>query len=371
MSEALIVQLVSHLERLQRQVDGLVKPEVGFFTQPELVETVASSYSLINGTFVVWQRGTSFAAAASGTYTADRWFYSKSGAMVHTITQDSSVPTLAQAGVKLPYSIKLDVTTADAAIAAGDICTIAQIIEGYNILPLAQREFTLSFWVRDTITGTHCVSFRNSLNDRSYVAEYTISVADTWEYKEIVISASPSAGTWNYISGIGLSLDFALAVGSTYHTTAGAWQTGNFLGTSNIVNSVSSTANNFYLAGIMITPGNRAATSIFIPDVETELSRCQRYYETQGGVANVPYVAGTAGAGGEVWYQGGSWVVNKRIAVTPTISGTWATVNLSAGPTAVAGSHNRWTVSSTTAAAGAWSYTPNSSDDLIIGNAEF
>lgn len=34
---------------------------------------------IINGTMEVWQRGTSFAAVANGTYTADRWRYNASG----------------------------------------------------------------------------------------------------------------------------------------------------------------------------------------------------------------------------------------------------------------------------------------------------
>ncbi len=231
---------------------------------------------LINGSFLIWQRGTSFAAVASGQYTADRWVYDKTGAMVHTITRDTSVPTVAQAGMLVPYSVKLDVTTVDSSISSGDLCLFGQNIEGYNWLHLAQRQFTVSFWVRDTKTGIHCISFVNSGADRSYVAEYTIASADTWEYKTVTVPASPSAGTWDYTTGIGLRVNWALAVGSTYQTTAGAWQTGNFFGTSGQVNAVDNTANNFQLALVKIEPGS-VATPFVMPDYELEYGRCLRY----------------------------------------------------------------------------------------------
>ena len=49
---------------------------------------------------------TSFAAVANATYAADRFFYEKTGAMVHTITRDADVPTQAQSGLKSLYSIE-------------------------------------------------------------------------------------------------------------------------------------------------------------------------------------------------------------------------------------------------------------------------
>ena len=69
-----------------------------------------------------WQRGTSFAGVADGTYTADRFVYNKVGTMVHTISKDNDVPILVY---PLPSgefdeiaSLYVDCTTADAAIAA-------------------------------------------------------------------------------------------------------------------------------------------------------------------------------------------------------------------------------------------------------------
>ena len=233
--------------------------------------------AIINGDFNVWQRGTSFSSVASGAYTADRYAYYKSAAMVHDISRSTDVPTVAEAGRLFNYSMLLDCTTVDSSIAAGDYALFQQVVEGYNFLPLAQREMTLSFWVKATKTGTYCVSLRNAGNDRSYIAEYTVNATDTWEKKTLNITASPSAGTWDYTNGVGLSVTFALAVGSSFQTTASAWQTGAFFATSNQVNATDSTSNNFRLCGVQLEAGSNATNfeQLLFSD---ELALCQRYY---------------------------------------------------------------------------------------------
>jgi hypothetical protein len=239
---------------------------------------IAEANVIINGDFNIWQRGTSFAAAANGDYTADRFLYAKSGAMVHTISQSTDVPTVAQAGHLSNHSFLVDCTTADTSLASTDQCTLQQRIEGYDFLKIAQRTFTLGFWVKATKTGTYCVAFMNSGNDRTYVAEYTVGASDTWEYKTVTVSASPSAGTWDYTNGVGLFVFWTLAAGSSFQTTAGAWNTGNFRATANQVNACDSTLNDFRLSQIIIVPGEVA-----VPFVGrshgNELSRCERYFE--------------------------------------------------------------------------------------------
>jgi len=228
---------------------------------------------IINGAMEISQRGTSFAAAANGTYTIDRFELQHSGAMVVTITQSTDVPN-----DTFQSSYKVDVTTADASIAAGDYAMILQKIEGYNVRDLIGQTFTLSFWVKSPKTGTHCVSFRNSGVNRSYILEYTVSVANTWEYKTLTVTGGLiTAGTWDWTNGIGLNVFFTLTTGSVYQTTAGAWQTGNFLGTSSQVNCMDSTANDFFLTGVQLEPGP-VATPFERRPIGTEFALCQRYY---------------------------------------------------------------------------------------------
>lgn len=248
----------------------------------QISETPIKGNLIINGDFRIAQRGTSFASPASGSYTLDRWIYAQVGDMRHTISQDANVPTLAQAGITTQYSLKIDCTTADASIAVGDACYFSQRIEGYNIAPYVGRNLTLSFWVSAPKTGIYCIAFRNGAADRSYIAEYTINSANIWEKKTIILPMNYSGGTWNYTNSIGLIIDFILACGSNFQTSANAWQTGNYLSTSNQVNACDSTDNNFWLANVKLEPGS-VATKYEPRMYADELRLCQRYAVKLGG----------------------------------------------------------------------------------------
>ena len=288
----------------------------------DLRENYGKNY-IINGDMRISQRGTSFAAIANQAYSLDRWKYQKVGAMVHTATQDTDVPTLAQAGYLFQNSLRLNLTTPDTAIAAGDFCELSQLIEGYNWTNLAQKPFTLSFWVKATLTGTYCVSFRNGAGDRSYIAEYTISASNTWEKKTITVSASPSAGTWNYTNGLGLVVSFALASGTTFHTTANAWQTGVFISTVNQVNGVNTGATDFRIVGVQLNEGyEELPFRLFGGDREAEIQACQRYYEKSYNIDVNPgtiVLQGSRGTdvSGQAALQG-SYVTRKRTSPTHT-----------------------------------------------------
>jgi hypothetical protein len=244
---------------------------------------------IINGKMEVAQRGTSFAAIADGAYALDRWVFGNSSAAVVTASQQSDAPS----NNEFLYSLRLAVTTADTSIAAGDQAAIQQRLEGFNSRDLIGRTFTMSFWVRSTKTGTHCVSFRNSVADRSYVVEYTVNVTNTWEKKSVtVVGGLVTAGTWNWTTGIGVSVAWALAAGTTFQTTAGAWQTGNFLGTANQVNCLDSTANIFAITGVQIEVG-ATATPFEHRNHGLEQALCQRYYETN--TKSSFYISGIGG----------------------------------------------------------------------------
>jgi len=233
--------------------------------------------AIINGDFNIWQRGTSFAAITNATYNVDRFVYYKTGAMVHTVSRDNDVPTQAESGHKSNYSLKVDCTTIDAAIAAGDHCSIRQKIEGYNLAPFMGNTVTLSFWVKATKTGIYCIGFTNSGNDRSYVAEYTVNTTNTWEKKTITLTFSDSGGTWDYINGTGVQMMWSLAAGTNFHAVANAWVVGNKRATVNQVNACDNVANNFWLSQVQFELGNVTTPFEYrlIPD---ELALCQRYF---------------------------------------------------------------------------------------------
>jgi hypothetical protein len=269
---------------------------------------------IINGAMNIAQRGTNFPNAANATYPADRFVMDQSSAAVVTASQVSDTP----ANNWFQYSARIAVTTADASLVAGDYFQLTHSIEGFNVRDLIGKTFTLSFWVRSSKTGTHCVAFVNSVPDRSYVAEYTISAANTWEFKTITVTGGLiTAGTWDWSFGTGLRIRWPLASGSTYNTTAGAWQTGNFLATANQVNCLDTIGNIFAITGVQLEVG-AVATPFDHRPVGAELALCQRY-----ALAIEPgafYGSGVVRTGGTAHYMMVQTPVTLRSA--PSISGT-------------------------------------------------
>lgn len=233
---------------------------------------------ILNPQCLIAQEGTSFAALASGDYVVDGFKYVKSGAMVHTGTQAADNPAASNRLYNGSQAVKLDCTTADASIAAGDFCGLVSYVEGYDALRCYELPFVLTFWHKHTKTGTYCVAVTNAGTDRTIVKEYSQAVADTWEKTTLIFSASPSAGTWNTTNGVGFEIRFTLAAGSTYQTTADAWNTGNYYATSNQVNACDSTANNFILTDVALYPGTRDL-GFYASDFQAQLRKCQRYFE--------------------------------------------------------------------------------------------
>lgn len=250
--------------------------------------------AVVNGEFNHWQRGTAFAGIATAAYAADRWQWQQAAAgAVVTIARDTIPPTVGTNAVHTPYNLILTVGTADAAIATGDLYALYHSIEGYEYRALTNG-FACSFWVRAHRPGTYCLAFGNRGADRTYVAEYAINVADLWEYKTIVVPAPPTAGTWNYDSGIGLTLYFVLAAGSSWNAgVASTWNSNGMEATANQINGVAATTDVFSLALVNVVPGADARPLAPRPVAE-ELERCQRYYQVLAAATNDPIATGHA-----------------------------------------------------------------------------
>lgn len=236
---------------------------------------------MLNGEPTVWSDGTSFAAAGSGTWLADNWRFSSAGTVAATVQRSTERPALSLGAGIANYSLHVDVTTADASLAASDQCSLQYWLEGYRALPLLQRVFTVGFWVRAAKAGTHYVAARNGAGTQSCVLPYTIATADAWEWHTVTFPASASTA-WNTTTAVGLILTWTLAAGSDFLTTAGAWQSSAYLAASGVVNEVDSAANNFYLHGVTIREGYYAEP--FVPrPYPDELRDAERYYEVLGG----------------------------------------------------------------------------------------
>lgn len=244
---------------------------------------------IINGDMMISQRGLSFANVLNGAYTLDRFVYYNTTTSTVTVSQNDDVP----ANTGLIKSLRVAVTGADADIVATDVSMIGQHIEGYNVSDLVGASFTISFWVRSSKTGIHCLRLRNSSADRCYVTEYTIITANTWEYKTItVIGGLPSTGTWNFTNGTGLLVTWTLAAGSNSQTTPNTWTTVNAISTANQVNCLDTLGNIFAITGVQLEK-SPVATPYEERDTNVALQLCQRYYS--GCAANIRMWASAAG----------------------------------------------------------------------------
>jgi hypothetical protein len=293
---------------------------------------------IINGAMVIDQRNNGASVDTSNTigttYTIDRWAYRVLAASKFTIQQNAG--SLSAANRPAGFTNYLGCTSSSAySVGSGDVFNVWQSIEGFNTADLAfgtasAQAITLSFWVRSSLTGTFSGAFRNNDGSRSYVFTYTISAANTWEYKTIAIAGDQS-GTWATGNTIGLHVQFSLGVGSTFSTTAGSWQTGNFFGLSTATNVVGTNGATFYITGVQLEAGS-VATPFERRDYGRELIMCQRYYEksynfdvvagavsTLGAINNYVQLNGSYCTGGGLM---GRFAVLKRATPTVTVYST-------------------------------------------------
>lgn len=312
-------------------------------TVPASMQDATAQYNgfknrIIGGDFGInpWQRGTTIAIASAGNlYTADRFKSYNNTDGAYSIIKTADAPTVANAGSNTEYCLDVDVTTADASLAVGQICQgVIQKIEGYNVASFGfgkagTRYVTLSFWVKSTKTGIFYVNFTNESSNRSYPAQYTVSVTNTWENKVITVPVD-TTGTWNYTNGEGLILTWSLASNSATTGTANTWGT-NLSVPNNQVNALDSTSNNFKLALIQLEAGS-AATSFDVRSYGTELALCQRYYEVLSGATNQNFFQDVYhNTGGATMCMVLPFKVTKRATPTCAQTGTWSASNCTFG----------------------------------------
>ena len=243
---------------------------------------------IINGAMQVFQRATAATAAAGEYETADRFIMGEVSGGAYTTERSTDHPTSSG------YSLKAQVTTADTSISAAHYAYIFHKIEAQNLQHLAYgtssaKTLTLSFFVKSNKTGTYTVNlYKPDGTGYIFVQEYTINSADTWEKKTITIS--PTAGSTSFITasagaiandnGSGLEVGFSLAWGSNYTGgTSGSWSSNtNHYATTNQVNWLDSTSNNFYLTQIQLEVGSQASPFEHRSYGE-ELESCKRYFQ--------------------------------------------------------------------------------------------
>ena len=232
---------------------------------------------IINGAMNVAQRATSVASLSStSTYsTCDRWQVQYGSSGTFTESQSTTAPS------GFSNSLKLDCTTADA---SPNYLVIMQRIEGQNLQHLkkgtsAAASTTLSFYVRSSKTGTYQVNLYDTDNARIIGATYTISSANTWEFKSITF-AGDTTGALDNDNNNSLQVEWWLASGSTYNSGAvpTAWEAvanGDRAAGLNVAIGAS-TSDDFHITGVQLELGEQA-TPFEHRSFADDLARCQRY----------------------------------------------------------------------------------------------
>ena len=244
---------------------------------------------IINGAMQVAQRGTSTSGITSTTYGPCDRFRLQLGTMGTWTTEQST-----DAPNGFSNSFKATCTTADASPASTDFLSIRQLIEAQNLQQLsfgsaAAKSLTLSFWAKSNKTGTYVAEFKTSdpAPDRTRDVAYTISAANTWEYKVITIEGD-TVGVINNDNGLGMEVTWWLGVGSDFSsgTIPSVWTDNNnpdrAVGQVNLADTV---GNYFQITGVQLEVGD-TATPFEHRSYGQELALCQRYFERIGGNSN-------------------------------------------------------------------------------------
>ena len=204
----------------------------------------AGKNKIINGDFGIWQRGTSFSATGSSTYTADRWTVNAFGGTTTVSRQTFTPGTAPVAGYEGSYFLRF-----------ASSATFADLIQKVeDVRTFAGQTVTISFWAKAasslTLTPTLSQEFGSGGSGAVDTAGTAASVTTSWTRFTATV-AVPSISGKTIGTGSSLWLYF---LSSTLNTNIDIW-------------------------GIQLEAGSVAtAFNTATGTIQGELAACQRYY---------------------------------------------------------------------------------------------
>jgi hypothetical protein len=283
---------------------------------------IAYRNRIINpGMQISQERGTALVDVTTLTaYTVDQWAAALSTTPGGTL-RAQQIASITPGGS--PFRLRHTVQVADSSIAAGDVYSIVQYIEGQMVVDArfgtaSARQIVARFGVRSSLAGTFGVRLTNSAVNRSYVTTFTIAGGEiNTDLVRTIVIPGDTSGTWLTDTGVGCAFQITLASGTTFQGTSGAWQTGNFSTTSAQTNFMGTGSATFELfdVGLYVDHFNiGTAPSWELPAWDEDLRRCKRYWQTQEMTARF-----TASAATEFFETPVYWDTTMRVA--PVTSG--------------------------------------------------
>ena len=235
---------------------------------------------IINGSMDVAQRGTSATNPGGGYATVDRYRHSQNSSGLGNFTSEQV--TDAPDGTGLTKSFKFTKSGATT-MGSGQSAFIEQYIEEKNCQILEYgtsdaKTTTLSFWVKSSLTGTFGVSLARLTGGsytHSHVKTYTISSANTWEYKSVTITGNTSQ---NLVGVYSFNVRFCLGAGTDRQATANTWHSSDEHTTSSQTQLPQTDGATWQLTGVQFEIGQNP-TSFEHEPIERTMLKCERYYQ--------------------------------------------------------------------------------------------
>jgi hypothetical protein len=204
----------------------------------------AGRNKILNSDFSIWQRGTSFSATGSSTYTADRWTVNAFGGTTTVSRQTFTPGTAPVAGYEGSYFLRF-----------ASSATFADLIQKVeDVRTFAGQTVTISFWAKAasslTLTPTLSQEFGSGGSGAVDTAGTAASVTTSWTRFTATV-AVPSISGKTIGTGSSLWLYF---LSSTLNTNIDIW-------------------------GVQLEAGSVAtAFQTATGTIQGELAACQRYY---------------------------------------------------------------------------------------------
>ena len=277
---------------------------------------------IIKGAMTIDQRnnGAVVGADPAGTnFVVDRFLSYSEGKNITSFQQTGTVAT-----APVGFSRFITATTLATTPTPDQGPWVKQRIEGFNVADFGfgtanAQPITLSFLVRSSVTGTFSGSIGNTegAGPVYYPFNYTISAANTWEYKTITIPGA-TTGTWAVNNAVGMILTFSLGAGSAWQRPVNSWTNNVALSSTTASNAFLTTVGaTWQITGVQLEEGT-AASPFEYRLYGTELALCQRYYE-QSAQGN-DFIWTGYGSNGSGYYLSIPFKVEKRATPTVTVS---------------------------------------------------
>ena len=213
---------------------------------------------ILNGSFNVWQRGTSFAISGTQAYTADRWQGRTTSAVTSNFSRQLTNDTTNLPNIQ--YAMRVQRASGQTAT---PLMIIEQSWESVNSIPYAGKIITMSFYAR---AGANFSSASSGLvsqlregtgTDQNIAAGYTGSSA-------VINQTITLTTTWQRFTFTGTVASNSTELGLQFYYTA---------------TGTAGASDYFEITGVMIEIGNQASPyAPATPTYATELAACQRYY---------------------------------------------------------------------------------------------